>query len=144
MALRESKQLYKILIIDDSKPLRETTADILSSFGYTIYQASTALEGMALYEVQLIDLVILDVNMPDIDGAQLYRDLLLLDPEVNVIVYSTDPYTAVAERFSPLTIPYFLHKPVDLTDLFETVELTLKGPELLHNDFRQRKSILTF
>lgn len=144
MMLDEGKCKYNILIIDDSKPLRETVADILSSIGYTTHQAGSAIEGMALYETHLIDLVIMDMNMPDQNGAEMYRELLMIDPEVNIVIYSADPFTAVSKRFAPLAIPYFLQKPVSLRDLYETIELALKGPELLsHSQFWQRKAILT-
>ena len=134
---------FSILIVDDSSAMRAITADILESFGYVVYQAGTGQEGVALFQEHAIDLVILDVNMPDMDGAQTYRELLMLDPKVNVIVYSSDSQTAVSKKFAPLAVPYYLHKPVDTNLLFDTVEVALNGPELLtHPNSWQEESVL--
>lgn len=130
MSFFDGKQAFSVLVIDDSTAIRETTADILASVGYEVVQASGGIAGLAVYETQFFDLVILDVNMPEMDGVETYRELMLLDPEANVIVYSTESKTAVSKRFAPLAIPYFLPKPVDISILFNTVRLAISGTEL--------------
>ena len=131
-----------ILIIDDSIALRSITADILESHGYRVSQAGTGGEGIDLFKEKPFDLIILDVNMPDMDGAETYRELLVLSPTVNVIIYSTDSQTAVSKRFAPLAIPYYLHKPVDMTVLLETVKSLIQGPDsLTHSNCRQDECI---
>ena len=142
MSSGETKSSFSILIIDDSRAMRSITADILESFGHRVWQAESSEEGIALFLERPFDLVILDVNMPDMDGAQTYRELLLVNPTVNVIVYSSEPQTAVSRKFAPLAVPYYLHKPVDMTLLYETVEIAVRGSELLaHHDFRQMEGI---
>ncbi|MEM7334119.1 MAG: response regulator [Chloroflexota bacterium] len=134
---------FSILIIDDSSAMRSITSDILESFGHRVWQAENSKDGLSLFEEIYFDLVILDVNMPDMDGPKVYRELLLLNPTVNVIVYSSESQTAVSAKFAPFAVPYFLHKPVDITLLYETVNIAIKGSELLtHNNVWQDKNVL--
>ncbi len=142
MTVGTTKQNFSILIIDDSSAMRNITADVLESFGHTVYQAETGDQGVTIFGQKTVDLVILDVNMPDMNGPQTYRELLLIDPQVNVIVYSSESKTAVSRKFAPLAIPYFLHKPVDLTLLYETVEIAVRGSDLLlHHDAWQEEGV---
>ena len=63
---------YKILIIDDEKMMTELLSDHLQESGYETMEANSAWEGIALLE-RKPDLIILDINMPGIDGLELCR-----------------------------------------------------------------------
>ena len=65
----------KVLIIDDDRTLSEAVARALENAGFQAVIAGTATEGWRRIEVDKPDLVILDLNLPDIDGIELCRDI---------------------------------------------------------------------
>lgn len=80
----------KILLVDDEAHIRVFVALILKSLGKpTIVEASNGEEALAAYKASKPDVVLLDVNMPHLDGIQTLRKLKELDPECVVIMLTS-------------------------------------------------------
>ncbi|MCU0230856.1 MAG: response regulator, partial [Acidobacteria bacterium] len=63
----------KILVVDDDLDLRGLVAFALQQAGYLVLEAGNGLDGLALFEREQPDLVVLDVNMPKLDGFETCR-----------------------------------------------------------------------
>jgi two-component system phosphate regulon response regulator OmpR len=61
----------KILVVDDEKDARSLLKDLLSQAGHRVTAAESAIEAMALVQLESFDLAILDLMMPGVDGFQL-------------------------------------------------------------------------
>ncbi len=61
----------RILVVDDEKPLREFVARNLSVRGYEVLKAANGIEALAILQTHLMDLIILDLMMPHMDGLEL-------------------------------------------------------------------------
>ena len=61
----------RILVVEDEKPLREFVARNLSVRGYEVLQAANGMEALAIFQSQSLDLIILDLMMPHMDGLEL-------------------------------------------------------------------------
>ena len=79
-----------ILAVEDETGVQQLAAQILMSEGYLVMHAFDGLEGLRLFEEfdELIDLVLLDVVMPGMDGKELYQRIRSIKPEVAVIFHS--------------------------------------------------------
>jgi two-component system cell cycle sensor histidine kinase/response regulator CckA len=79
-----------ILLVDDEDAVRRLGEQILSKFGYTVLTAGNGLEGLDVYrrERDRIALVILDLIMPKMSGAECLKEILTIDPQAKVIVAS--------------------------------------------------------
>lgn len=66
--------MYKILIVDDEEMMTELLSDHLQDCGYETLAAGNAREALALLQRQP-DLILLDINMPDMDGLELCRNI---------------------------------------------------------------------
>jgi DNA-binding response OmpR family regulator len=77
-----------ILIIDDDVSLREGLRRTLQKAGYTVVEAGSGLQGVQSLTTTSIDLVLLDVFMPDKDGLDTIKELRAAKPDVRVIVMS--------------------------------------------------------
>jgi len=79
-----------ILVIDDEASIREITRETLETHGYRVVTAGDGREALALYARKRgeIDLVLTDLAMPNMDGAETIRALLSLDPSVEIVAMS--------------------------------------------------------
>jgi signal transduction histidine kinase/DNA-binding response OmpR family regulator len=102
-----------ILVVEDDKSLRKLSQRILEKFGYKVIGAKSGKEAMSIiqeYEGH-IQLVLTDVVMPEMSGAELAKKLLLLKPELKMIYMSG--YTDNAIAHHGLLVPHvnFIEKP---------------------------------
>ena len=63
---------YKILAVDDEEPIRRLLKDFFNMQGYLVYTAADGREAIELLE-KGPDLILLDINMPDMDGFEVCR-----------------------------------------------------------------------
>ena len=82
----ELKQPIRVLIVDDEERFRATTATILTKRGYAVTVAGSGEQALEEIQKDAIDVVILDVKMPGMDGTQALREIKRLKPEVSVIM----------------------------------------------------------
>jgi PAS domain S-box-containing protein len=77
-----------ILLVDDEETLRDLGKDILTSFGYQVIEAADGKAALKIWRDQgeNISLVMLDLNMPEMDGEQCLSEMLKLNPRVRVLV----------------------------------------------------------
>src|SRR5438067_991075 len=61
-----------LLVVEDDSALLEGLRDILELSGYTVLTARNGLEGLAVLQAQVPDLIVSDINMPRMDGYQFY------------------------------------------------------------------------
>jgi PAS domain S-box-containing protein len=112
-----------ILVVDDEAIVRQLAKAILERQGYTVLVADGGPEALQIYQQQGddIDLVILDLTMPKMNGRVCYQELRKLDPEVKVMLssgYSADE--AVQELLGEGVIR-FMQKPYRVEDLTRAV-----------------------
>jgi DNA-binding NtrC family response regulator len=115
-----------ILVIDDDTALREGLIDFLGLFlGITIYAAANGREGLQLFQEQDIALVLLDLDMPVMNGEQTYKKLQEIAPPIKIIISSGRTYAEVRQRFVRQEMPTFLPKPYDIDRLLTVVKTEL-------------------
>ncbi len=121
--------LFKVLILEDNRPLAEVFCDMLSSFGYVVYQAYDGVEGLDRVESDSFDLIVSDIQMPNLDGLSFLGVLRNLKPGIPVII--TTGYTGIweAREILDLGAVAFLPKPFTMQDLIHTVNRIVHGEE---------------
>ena len=110
----------KILVVDDEESIHLIFRDELETAGYEVHSAMSGEE--ALEKVPEIgpDLVILDIQMPGINGIEVLRKLKERDPGLPVILSSA--YQEYKQDLSSWACDAFVVKSPDLDELIETVE----------------------
>lgn len=114
-----------ILIVEDQEGPRRALMMILSSF-YQIHTAETASAGLKIIVDCPIDLVILDVGLPDYSGIELLRRVRAGGRDVKVIVMSGGASIESAEEVLRLGAVAYLLKPFNFQELLTLVENALK------------------
>lgn len=112
-----------ILVIEDEENLRQIIQRMLESSDYKVILAETAYEGLELYRIdkQLIELVILDFNLPDADGLEVLENLQKLNPEVKVLLtsgFAVDESISKALNKGALD---FIRKPFNRQEILDEV-----------------------
>ena len=80
----------KVLVVDDEAHIRKFVSLMIKSLGDpTVLQAANGLEALQVYERENPHLVLLDVNMPRIDGLQTLRQLKHIDPQCTVVMLTS-------------------------------------------------------
>jgi PAS domain S-box-containing protein len=77
-----------VLVIDDEPNVRELSQDMLQGLGYSVITAADGKEGIEIYRNKTIDIVVLDMIMPVMNGPEVFKNLKAIDPEVSVIIVS--------------------------------------------------------
>ena len=115
-----------VLVIDDSEAVRAIARDMLHLLDVEVLTASGGAEGVTAFQQHAIDLVLLDMNMPEMDGAATYKALLAIDPDVKAIICSSDSKSKVGVRLGDdVVMPKYLHKPFDTAVFLDAVEAIL-------------------
>jgi two-component system chemotaxis response regulator CheY len=113
-----------VLVVDDSAATREFLAAALESGGaYRVTRAENGLEALRLLPRQRFDLVISDVNMPDINGLELVRFVResAEHKRTPVLLVTTDGRAADVERGTKLGATAYLVKPFSPDHLLRVV-----------------------
>ena len=86
----DGKKMPRILVIDDDEPIRIALRKMLESEGHEVVEASDGARGLRLFDEQPADLVIADILMPEKEGFEVIRELLVKKPDVKIIAMSGD------------------------------------------------------
>ncbi len=121
----------RILVVDDEPTPREIARDLLARLGYEVVAAASGEEALdVLRNGERVDLVVLDMIMPGMNGQQTYEAMLKIRPGLRAVVVSGFSRTADVERCLELGAHTFLKKPYRIQELGLVVRsaLTAGGP----------------
>jgi two-component system response regulator AtoC len=106
-----------VLIIDDDKMIRSFLDSILSEDGYEVLLAATGAEGNAALRAKPVDIVLLDLMLPDEDGISVLRKIKQEEPSVQVILLTA--YGAVESAVEAMRLGAYdyIDKPSDVSKL---------------------------
>jgi two-component system cell cycle sensor histidine kinase/response regulator CckA len=124
------KGIGTILVIEDEEPLIELNRIALEISGYHVLEARTGREAVKLAKTfdGDIDLAILDIALPDMNGREVYARIKEARPDLKVIVCSGyDIYGPAAEEIMCAGAQSFIQKPYNLVELSEKVKDVLVG-----------------
>ena len=112
---------FSIMLIDDNKDFVEFLKFLLAHHGYDVYSAHSGPDGLAELRKHPVDLVILDVMMPKMDGLQVCAEIKKSDPSLPVILLTAKDDLATRSAAIALGASEFLAKPVNIDDLLTRV-----------------------
>jgi two-component system response regulator AtoC len=125
-----------ILIVDDDEVMRETLSDVLKKRGYEVFSAASGKETLPVIKKNVIDLVLLDMKLPDENGLEVLRKVKELDTDILVIIMTaySDVQTAVSAMKSGAH--HYINKPFELEELRLLIEKGLETKSLI-NEIRR-------
>jgi CheY-like chemotaxis protein len=113
----------KILLVDDEAIIRETVKSFLEDFGYKVVLAENGVVGLDIFKKmhRELDLVIMDMMMPEMNGEDCFNIMRSIDPTARIIISSGFTRDADIEKIKNKGLIGILRKPFRLHELVEIV-----------------------
>ena len=119
-----------VMVVDDEQIVRRSAKTMLERFGYSVVLAENGKEAVDLYRIlaDKIDVVLLDMTMPLMNGEQAFRELKTIRPDVRVILSSGYNEGEAVRRFAGKGLAGFIQKPYSATTLAQKVRAVMGEP----------------
>jgi CheY-like chemotaxis protein len=116
----------KVLIAEDSSVIQNLTKKILQIQNYQIFSAKNGLEVLSMLENDYYDIILMDINMPKMDGMECAEKIrALADPKkskIPIVAITGNARNYTMEEFNKAGINEYLPKPLNFDSLVETVK----------------------
>ncbi|MDR2588953.1 MAG: sigma-54 dependent transcriptional regulator [Spirochaetales bacterium] len=131
-----------ILVIDDEAGIRGVLQDILKDEKYTVFTAADGREGLALLDKESIDLVILDVWLPNMGGMDVLKEIREKFPGIEVVMISGHSNIDLAVKAIKSGAFDFLEKPLSLERVITIVRNAFELEKLRRENLYLRNNML--
>lgn len=122
--------MINVLIVDDDKNIRKLMRAVLERSGYIVYTASDGKEALELTDNVKINLAVVDVMMPNMDGYEFTRTLRTLNDELPVLMVSAKQLSEDRKQGFLAGIDDYMVKPVDLEEFLLHVKALLRRAKI--------------
>ncbi|MBJ6360766.1 response regulator transcription factor [Paenibacillus sp. GCM10012307] len=123
--------MAKILIADDDARIRELIALFLRNEGFELVEAKDGTEALSIVENDGVDMVILDIMMPHLDGWELCREIRSFDSNIPLLMVTAKGESAQKVKGFRLGTDDYLTKPFDPIELVMRVKALLKRYQIV-------------
>lgn len=117
-----------ILVIEDQEDLAALYESALGREGYRVTKAYTGEEGVAAFQDDGADAVLLDMTLPEMNGVKTLQQIRDLDTNVPVVVATGETSADTRQQCTRLGVQEYLTKPVDHLDLARALRRALADP----------------
>jgi two-component system, chemotaxis family, chemotaxis protein CheY len=111
----------KILVVDDSETIRQRVAGALEQAGFVVTTAQDGIEGLQRIQEEKPAMVILDVNMPRMNGLDMLDSIDVKTSGIPVLLLTTEVQPSLMARAKKAGAKGWMVKPVNVDQLVETV-----------------------
>jgi len=130
--------MFHILVVDDDKNTRRLMRAVLESEYYTVFTAGDGEEALEVMDTEHIDLVVLDIMMPKMDGYEFTRTLRSVRNELPILMVSAKQLPADRKQGFRMGIDDFMTKPVDEEEMLLRIKALLRRAKIAN----ERKIVL--
>jgi two-component system cell cycle response regulator DivK len=123
-----------ILYIEDNLDNMLLVKRALESRGYCLFQAVNGLEGIAAAEREDVDLILLDINLPDIDGYEVARRIRANAKKpalayIPIVAVTANALKGDADKAYGAGVDIYMSKPINIRELWARVEAYVPSPK---------------
>ncbi|MDQ2746137.1 MAG: sigma-54 dependent transcriptional regulator [Acidobacteriota bacterium] len=137
----------KILLVDDKEAMRDVLRKFLAAEGYAVETAADGREALAKFVAEPFDLVLTDIKMPALDGAELLAEILKINAQAIVILMTAFGSIEAAVAAIKNGATDYVSKPFQMDDVLFRIARALKERRLeqrvetLENEAKKRTAI---
>lgn len=123
--------MFRILVVEDDRGARRLTEDVLLDAGYEPIAASNGLEALDIMERKHIDLMVLDVMMPEMDGFELLQQLRCSGFDLPVLIVTAKQTLPDKKQGLRLGADDYMVKPVDEEEMLLRISALLRRAQAI-------------
>lgn len=112
----------KILIIDDDEILCNVLGEELEEENYSVTCSFSGKEGLAKLKLERYDLILLDYQMPEMDGYEVLQEIRIIYPSLPVIIITANRDVDTIKKFELKGISDLVNKPFEFEDLLTRIK----------------------
>lgn len=128
--MTEDIAMFHILVVDDDKNTRKYISAVLEAEGYTVSVAENGEEALEMMDKEFIDLVVLDVMMPKMDGYSFTKELREADNNLPVLMVSAKQLPADRHKGFLVGTDDYITKPIDETEMLLRIKALLRRAQI--------------
>lgn len=121
--------LARVLIVDDEREVRQVLQEFLVGRGYDVVQAANGTDALAILQAEKLDLVLLDLAMPGMDGMETLKRITALGAPVPVIMVTANADIGLTSKLLALGAADYIPKPFDLDYLDQAVSIQVAASQ---------------
>ena len=125
--------MAKVLVIDDEQGIRSLLDMLLSRKGYGVVLADGGRKGLELFRRERPDVIVLDLNRPEMDGVAVLQQVRSLNPDQPVIILTGAGTPEKEQRVHALGVSEFVEKEFSLHRLGDALKRLLQCTRQLEN-----------
>ncbi|HEY5687691.1 MAG TPA: response regulator [Yeosuana sp.] len=118
---------YKILIAEDNKINQIVTSNLLTKENYKFDIAQNGLEALNAFKCNKYDLILMDINMPIMDGNEATIEIKKLDSEIPIVALTASSADEVRKNKTEIGFDDIITKPFDNELFFKTISKLIEG-----------------
>jgi len=122
--------MYKILVVDDEMNITKTIKEVLEDYGFSVITLNEGSNTLGILNVEDVDLVLLDLLMPSVNGIEILKEIRKQFPMLSVVMISGHGTISSTVECIKLGAFDFIEKPISIDKLVSTVKNALKFREL--------------
>ena len=126
----------RVLVIEDQEDLAALYEQALTAEGYAVSKAYTGEEGVAIFEDNGADAVVLDMTLPEMHGVQTLRTIRGLNANVPVVVVTGETSDETRRQCERLGVQQYLSKPADYRDIMDALRRAFSDPKTTTEEYQ--------
>jgi len=131
----------RILIVDDEESIREFFEIMLKREGYEVLTAAHGKEALQVLKKQAVDLVVSDIQMPEMSGLELLTQLKEIDPDLAVIMITAFGSTETAVEAMKMGAYDYVLKPFKIDEVKIIIRQALEKKSLVMENIQLKKEL---
>ncbi|MGB8510718.1 MAG: response regulator [Pyrinomonadaceae bacterium] len=127
---------HRIIVIEDQEDLATLYEQSLTNEGYRVTKAYTGEEGVAEFQSEGADALLLDMTLPEMNGVQTLQEIRAINANVPVIIATGETSDNIRRNCERLGVQAYLSKPVDYTELSKVLRRALADPKVNTEEYQ--------
>lgn len=125
----------RVLVIEDQEDLAELYESSLTGEGFRVTKAYTGEEGIAFYEDEGADIILLDMTLPEMNGIQVLQKIRDLNTNIPVVVVTGETNAETRQQCERLGVQEYMEKPVKSEALTTVLHRALNDPKTATEEY---------
>lgn len=124
--------MFNILVVEDDKNTRRLMEAVLKHDGYSVFSAENGKAALELMDMQQIDLIVLDIMMPEMDGYELTSELRNADYTTPILMVTAKQLPADKRKGFIAGTDDYMTKPVDTEEMLLRIKALLRRAQIVN------------